>query len=255
MLPFFKPTEEWTVDDLRLLVEQEVREDEDLEFKRDFYQPTDGGKRELLRDVTAMANQRGGFIVIGIAQDRRGAAKELVGIDPLPEERLEGWVADVVLRGIEPRLPETAIRSQRIPISSSGEGRVCLVIQVPPSWAGPYMVRFQDSGEFWIRHGARKARMSWLEVRAMFERSLQGELSVRQYVSECHSEAYEGWKQGYESLKREAESKGGSVRERKLFLVSATPTFSRLRLIDVKDPSLARVFVEGPDTRPPWNQR
>lgn len=176
-MPPLKRVEEWTVADLRSLIEHREAEGERLEFKQEFYLLTDDGNRELLWDVAAMANQAGGFIVIVIAEDENGVAKQLVGIQPEPEEKLEGRVLNVVLSGIEPRLPESAVRVRRISLSDGEDSRVALVIQVPRSLAGPCMVRFKERREFWIRHGVRRVEMAWQEVRVMFERSLQAAMA------------------------------------------------------------------------------
>ncbi|KAB2588328.1 ATP-binding protein [Streptomyces arboris] len=42
----------------------------DLDWKKDFYPGTDAGKKELAKDVCAMANTAGGMVVIGVAGRR-----------------------------------------------------------------------------------------------------------------------------------------------------------------------------------------
>jgi hypothetical protein len=246
VLPFFKPVEDWTAADLRRLVQEGVEEDEDLEFKRDFYPRGDDGKRELLRDVAAMANQRGGFIVIGIGQEaERGVAKELVGIPNEAEERLEGWVRDVIFSGLDPRLPQTAARVRRIPISEGQDSPVAVVIQVPRSLAGPVMVRYQGRSEFWIRHGAQKMPMTWHEVRAMFEWSLTEQATVGHYARERAGEAHQMWKA---AMERKFKNNSTGYR---LFLLSATPIPLMPWLVNTGNRSLQNFFAK-PETAPPW---
>ncbi|WUL56655.1 putative DNA binding domain-containing protein [Streptomyces sp. NBC_00344] len=38
----------------------------DLDWKRDFYRGTDAGRKELAKDVCAMANTVGGLVVVGV---------------------------------------------------------------------------------------------------------------------------------------------------------------------------------------------
>lgn len=69
----------WEIDsisikNLNLIVEQRWGEDLSIEFKQEMYPSNRTGTLELLRDVTAMVNADGGYIFIGIAQDRHGRA-------------------------------------------------------------------------------------------------------------------------------------------------------------------------------------
>lgn len=60
------PPTQVTEQDLARLVDGAVREDADLDFKGAPYGSSDADKRELGADVAAMANSRGGLIIIGI---------------------------------------------------------------------------------------------------------------------------------------------------------------------------------------------
>jgi Putative DNA-binding domain len=46
-----------------------VREDADLDFKQEGYGNSDSTRREMAADIAAMANERGGLIIIGIRGD------------------------------------------------------------------------------------------------------------------------------------------------------------------------------------------
>jgi predicted HTH transcriptional regulator len=63
---FGKPLNEVVQADLETLVREEVRERQTLEFKRDSYARNDEGTREMLRDISAVANAYGGDILLGI---------------------------------------------------------------------------------------------------------------------------------------------------------------------------------------------
>jgi predicted HTH transcriptional regulator len=65
MIFFSKPLTDIRQGDLEAVVQQNVRERQTLEFKRDSYPRNPQGTREMLRDVTAMANAFGGEIVLG----------------------------------------------------------------------------------------------------------------------------------------------------------------------------------------------
>lgn len=55
-LVFSKPLIEITEHDLAGLIDNQVRENQNLEYKQIMYGNTDEEKREMLRDITSMAN-------------------------------------------------------------------------------------------------------------------------------------------------------------------------------------------------------
>ena len=71
--------EDATEEDLSRLVTGRVREDADLDFKQECYGNSDPARRDLAGDVAAMANTRGGLIIIGI-RDENDVAVELTPV-------------------------------------------------------------------------------------------------------------------------------------------------------------------------------
>ena len=73
-----EPTE-LTPAHLQALCDLRMAEDADLDFKREDSYTTSGpdGLDELAKDVTALANARGGLIIIGIVEDSQGCAESL----------------------------------------------------------------------------------------------------------------------------------------------------------------------------------
>jgi hypothetical protein len=143
--------------DLNALVANRVEETETLDYKRDMYGTSDNDRKELCRDVSAMANKRGGFLLIGI-RDEQDCAAELVGIDEIgtAEERL----LSCVLAGVEERI--NGIRTRQVPLVN---GRHVLAVFIPPSRRAPHMVVLGHEDRCWIRHGKQKMRMSVAELR------------------------------------------------------------------------------------------
>jgi predicted HTH transcriptional regulator len=64
---------------LQALCDLRMPEDADLDFKSEDSYTTSGteGLDELAKDVTALANARGGLIIIGIIEDSQGCAESL----------------------------------------------------------------------------------------------------------------------------------------------------------------------------------
>ena len=68
--------DEVTVESIQNLVG--MREDRDLEFKRERYGTSDGQKKEAAYDVAALANASGGVIIIGMQEDGSDVAAGFV---------------------------------------------------------------------------------------------------------------------------------------------------------------------------------
>ena len=68
------PPHEVDEEQLKALVDSGVREDADLDVKEVSYGTSDPDRRKLAGDVAAMANDRGGLIVIGIRDEDDVAA-------------------------------------------------------------------------------------------------------------------------------------------------------------------------------------
>ena len=87
---------------LQRLVDNQVAEGRDLEFKRELPGGGDEASREFLADVTAFANAQGGDIVYGL-DEANGAATSLPGVEVDDPDaailRLEGKLQT----GVDPR--------------------------------------------------------------------------------------------------------------------------------------------------------
>jgi hypothetical protein len=70
MTQLSKAIDEWTERDLHLFIEQRAEESLVLEFKRELSLASAAGKKEAAKDVCAMANTSGGWIIYGMDEDR-----------------------------------------------------------------------------------------------------------------------------------------------------------------------------------------
>jgi hypothetical protein len=119
------------------LVSQRAREDTDLDFKATNSYLTGGdGADELAKDVTAMANARGGLIVIGIEEDDQACARALapVAVSAKITEQME----QVLRSRVVPWLSGTEVR----PVECPEATRTGLyLVSVPRSPLAPHAVR------------------------------------------------------------------------------------------------------------------
>ena len=129
----------------------------DLEFKQQHYGTTEGDKKEMAYDIADRANDVGGLIIIGIAEDSGGCAIALTPVDPDPHGSEETTrIYQVAGSKIRP-YPEIAVRK----INSTTEpGKVFYIISVPPSNWGPHGVLIGDHALRWPRRSGTSRR--WL---------------------------------------------------------------------------------------------
>lgn len=151
-------------EDITALVDNSVREERTLEFKRELPGTTDKAKKEFLADVSSFANATGGDLIYGIEEEEDGVASAIPGIDHFDENkerlRLESSIRD----GIDPRIPAIQVHT----VLAGNKGPV-LIIRIPRSWAGPHMVTFKGDSKFFSRSSNGKFQMDVTELRAAFE--------------------------------------------------------------------------------------
>lgn len=136
-----------------------VREDEDLDFKRDLFDRNDAGRAELAADVAAMANHRGGVIMIGI-DETEAVASAVPGVDLSDEEHLR---MTNVIAGITPYVECTIL-----PVAIESENHGCYVIVIPPSPARPHAAVKNDRLGYPRRYGTTKRWLSEAEVADLY---------------------------------------------------------------------------------------
>lgn len=164
-----------TEDDIRNLVESRVPESAYVELKRTLPQLDGAGKHEFLADVSAFANSSGGDLIYGIDEDGEGRAVAIVRQVGNPDEESRRY-QDVLMNGIEPRIPGLQVHSIRI------EDGFVLVVRVPQSWAGPHRVK--SNQHFFIRENVRKRQLDVPEIRGLFLRSEHQAQRVRDFRTE-----------------------------------------------------------------------
>jgi predicted HTH transcriptional regulator len=153
-----KLLENITEKDLREMVIQREQESQVLEYKREPYKRNDEETREMLRDITSIANAFGGDLLIGMEEDADEAALQLIGIRN-PEEESQRIVSSC-LSNISERIDGLRIHPVLLQDGSS-----VLVVRIPRSLRAPHMITFRGLNQFWIRHDRQKSPMSIHEIK------------------------------------------------------------------------------------------
>ena len=154
---------------LEALIDNEVSESKEIDYKEQLSVATEGDKKEFLADVVSFANCGGGDMLYGVSERRddqnrpMGVPASLKGIVipnlDLEKLRLESLVRD----GIEPRIAGVAF--QPVPLDGS---RAILIIRIPQSWSSPHMVKYQNASRFYSRNSAGKYPLDVNEIRNAF---------------------------------------------------------------------------------------
>ncbi len=122
----------WTEAKLQNLITSEIEESLTLEYKAaESLDRVEAKKKEITKDVSAMANSAGGIIVYGIGEfsepEKRYLPERITPVDrrKYPRE----WVEQII-QAIRPRIDGIVIHSVNL---SSGENDVAFVIEIPQS--------------------------------------------------------------------------------------------------------------------------
>jgi predicted HTH transcriptional regulator len=125
----------------------------------------------MARDVSAFANADGGQIVYGMKENKDHEPDGLdAGLDP--REYPEIWFEQVLQQHVTPLL--TTVKPRHVPLSN---GRVAVVIDIPASNTDPHQV----DGRYYRRHNFNRLMMEHYEVRDMFRRSTNPDLTIDFY--------------------------------------------------------------------------
>ncbi|MEQ1609448.1 MAG: ATP-binding protein [Hyphomonadaceae bacterium] len=148
------------------LIDVKASESVTLEFKAAAYSRNDDGKKELLKDLTAFANTRGGLLVIGVAEQDNAA----IAITPITRAEAEAErsrINDLLRAGVDPRV--FGVETKIIEV----EGGVVLVVSIPRSAGRPHRVTSGHSNRFWLRNSTSAYEADVGQLRALFLQSAE----------------------------------------------------------------------------------
>lgn len=153
--------------DLRSLIANGVMEGTQLDYKETLPGNDDDSKKEFLRDVSAMANARGGDLIYGIREQRAAdggsTGIEIVGVPVADIDSKRLWMESLIRDAVKPRL--TGVNTRAVPLDASN---VVLIVRVPQSWHGPHVVEFKRHWRFYARNSAGNYQMDVDQLRDAF---------------------------------------------------------------------------------------
>lgn len=171
------PLDSLNLELLNHLVDNKASESVAMEFKRDTYGNSDSDRKELIKDVSALANTRGGIIFIGI-DEIEGCADKIVAFEGDSDSEVLRLNA-ILQSSIEPTVAGLEIKA----INANGIGNV-IVIKVPKSWAAPHRTDFKGIKRFYRRNSSGVYEPDVTELKKMFNASLEQEKQFKLLRSE-----------------------------------------------------------------------
>jgi hypothetical protein len=152
---------------LQVLCDLHIPEDVDLDFKCEDAYTTTGqeGLDELAKDVTALANARGGLIITGITEDSQGRAHSLSEV--AVSDKKIGQMYNGLRARVVPYLPDIWISNLE---AVSGPGMGYMLIAVPGSAIAPHAVRMTSRPQYSFarRVGRTTAWLEESEIAALY---------------------------------------------------------------------------------------
>jgi hypothetical protein len=158
--------QEWMLRLVRLREEESLF----LDYKQTVSTDTRSDKREIAKDVSSFANERGGVILYGIPQDRDSDApvpvdESRIGMEPI--DGLREAIENILVDTLTPRLPELRIRVLSVP---NRPDKVVYLVWHPESWEAPHMVHAYDERRFYRRGNFRAVPIEEGEVERLYRR-------------------------------------------------------------------------------------
>ena len=180
---FSKPVNALTYEDIESLTSTGEPESPVLDYKARV-EGADRDKKELAKDVSAMANSSGGYVVIGVAEKQGKPVHPPCGTTRMiGQQKVEEWIEQILISNVVQRPP---VVIQVVPLPGDADNCV-VVINTSVSSRAPHMVTVQGDNRYYRRYFKRQQYQSLpaeeYEVREMFERSGRLRSETEQYLA------------------------------------------------------------------------
>ena len=170
----------WTLKRIENLIKDNVEENFELEYKGAGALSRDDGKKiEITKDVSALANSAGGFVIYGIGGYDKKSGKEHYPekIDPIRRNDFSKESLQQVISQIQPRIDGIIIT----PVEVDSE-YVIYVVDVPK---GKTAHQATDK-KYYRRYNSISEAMNDYEIRDVMNRSATPDVDVEFSYSECN---------------------------------------------------------------------
>lgn len=161
MLIYEKSIVDITLDDIRSLVEDEIDENNFIEYKSELNK--NGEKNHIPRTVCGFANSDGGLFIYGFDEEKEGFDK-IQGVTLNDSwEREKQRLINILRDNIEPYLD---VGIEKLDLEND---KSLIIIKTSKSWIAPHRVKRGNEKDFYIRRNGRTEPMEFNEIKEMFD--------------------------------------------------------------------------------------
>jgi hypothetical protein len=151
-----------------------------LDYKETISTDSRSDKREIAKDVSSFANERGGVILYGIPEDRSGDEPVPVDVGDIGMGLVSGLlevVENILVGALSPRLPELRVREVLLPHLPD---KVVYLAWHPESWEAPHMIHAYGQHRYYRRGNFQAVPMEEGEIERLYvKRQARRELAVQ----------------------------------------------------------------------------
>jgi hypothetical protein len=173
--------EEWVL----WLVSSKQPESIFLDYKATITTDSRSDKREVAKDISSFANERGGVVLYGIPEARENGEPVPVDIDDIGMDSVSGLpqvIEDILVGALMPRLPELRVRE--IPLMNLPDDKVVYLVWHPESWEAPHMLHAYGEHRYYKRGNFRTVLMEEGEVERLYRRRQARRALATQFLEE-----------------------------------------------------------------------
>lgn len=162
----------WDIARVESYISGQVEESLTLDYKAaDSLQCTDNKKREISKDISAMANSAGGLIIYGVKEYSDEARRHLPErIDPVDRTVFSKETLEHVVNNIRPKI-DVVIHPVSLPGNPTG---VVYVVEIPQS----YTAHQAQNKRYYKRYNFESVAMEDYEIRDIMFRARSPDMSI-----------------------------------------------------------------------------
>jgi len=185
---FNKNLKDITISDLQRLIEDEIIESKQIEYKSQLPGKKQSDKQKFLADISSFANASGGDIIYGIKEDRdKGTPDKIIGLELENVDQESLRLHNLIRDGIEPNIPSSQIDINIIEIKDSNS---VIIIRIKKSWLGPHRVILGGWNQFYSRNTNGKYPLDVQELKSAFILSETLGEKIKQFKQKRISDIY-----------------------------------------------------------------
>lgn len=170
----FFDKEDYSVEDLQKLIQDQIEESINLDYKSaKSLDKSDSKKREIAKDISAFANSDGGIIIYGMQEENH----KPISIDFADGELFnKEWLENVIDSNIQQKIQGIRIFPIRI---DSNIKKTVYVVKIPASSEAPHI---SADKKFYRRYNFKSVPMEEYEVKLLYSRTSKAEIDFHSFL-------------------------------------------------------------------------